>query len=89
MNEMIERVAMALARHNGCVITQKFVGKSGGLTETVEIWRDWIPFARETIKAMREPTLQMQEAGADCGTVNLCWAEMLHRYRVMIDKALE
>lgn len=86
MSEMVERVAIALARHNGCVVTQQFVGKEGGLTNTVEVWREWIPYARAAIESMREPTKEMLNAGMEVG--GLCDREIEFTYQAMIDRAL-
>jgi hypothetical protein len=72
MNEMIERVARAIA--------ERRFGSSGKY-----MWQDWTTEAEAAIEAMLEPTEEMVDAGREGGEVNIdfdfnaaaCWQAMI------------
>lgn len=62
MNEMIERVARALARESGVNPDEECGSEAHPASPA---WRNWVQDARTAIKAMREPTERMTHVGVD------------------------
>jgi hypothetical protein len=85
MNEMVERVARAIAGHNGYDPDDM----SGAHNIGGPMWMAFVQEARAAIEAMREPTMDMVVAGTEQW---LCEAAMEDRseanWRAMIDEAL-
>jgi hypothetical protein len=76
---IVERVARAIAKQ---------IASSAGVATHGDTWRDWIPEARASILAMREPTEAMREAGAQYAECGIS-ANAVFGYRAMIDEALK
>jgi hypothetical protein len=78
---IVERVARAI-----CRATYRSSVNASEIDEVVNAyWADWIPEARASILAMREPTLEMVEAGR----IKYCTKEQTRRlWAAMIDEAL-
>jgi hypothetical protein len=89
MSEMVERVARAMAGESGCVVSQQFDAGTGRLVDTKEEWKNWIPFARAALAAMREPTEKMTIAGSLRSDYSGTAEDAGNQWRVMIDAALE
>jgi hypothetical protein len=90
MNEMIERVARALAVSRGVDPDRPHaIGRDGVLQL---MWDLYVPDAKFAVSAMREPTEGMAAAGelaARAEGAHDCEVEMSDVYRAMIDAALE
>jgi hypothetical protein len=79
---LLNRVARAI-----CRAFYASIYPEGPLDDLVERnWRECIPEARAAIQAMREPTLEMVEAGQ----IKFCTKEQTRRlWAAMIDEALK
>ena len=95
MNELVERVARAIAVAEG----GKMAVRRDGETLTVaaferyanDHWREYTNHAQFAIGAMREPTESMYEA-LDCGGEKKAWPSgqmWKHCWQTMIDEALK
>lgn len=82
MSEMVERVARAICCSGGCwrVRDPRYISQLPCAAPT------YLQEARAAIEAMREPTVAMEQAGADAseGSTGLAWGI----WGVMIDAAL-
>lgn len=83
MSEMIERVARALCKADGCDPDHESPDQ---IDAGIKLWTRYVRDARAAIEAMREPTEAMSEAVKPLG---LCRTEdAAEIYRAMIDAAL-
>jgi hypothetical protein len=78
MNEMIDRVADALTDE---ILGNWDVGELGRQAA--------LDLARIALKAMRDPTDDMMEAGMGVGSFPMCNGEVLVRWEAMIDRSLQ
>jgi hypothetical protein len=93
MGEMVERVAEAIARGRSEGGRKLFVGWANLDPYDKDMWRS---AARAAIEAMREPTVDMAEAGDrsferdedSSGDYRIYDADAGKCWRVMVDKAL-
>jgi hypothetical protein len=84
MNEMIERVARAIA--------DAIDGEADKFTHSPQNWELWVPQARAAVEAMREPTERMAYSGSWAvgpGGHAAKKAELAKAYTAMIDAALK
>jgi hypothetical protein len=79
MSEMIDKVAKAMW---AAWLKESGVDESGAILASGADWKQYIPDAKTAIKAMREPTEEMIQAGINEGYKCGNW------YPVMIDAAL-
>ena len=87
MNEMIERVAVALYAADGFALAI-YSPEESWPRDRENVRRRYREKARVVITAMREPTDSMTDAGMNVGSFPMCNGEVVVRWHAMIDSVL-